>query len=136
MALRRASAFDCAADLQRELDVGLDGLVRIQRVALEHHRHVAHLRLDVVDPRVADEDVAAGRRLQPGDHPQQRALPATRRPEQDHEVVVVDVDRHVVDGVHRIGALSERLGDVLESYLGHDRTVGHRSAEARLAMDR
>ena len=107
------------AHLQRELDVGLHGLVRVQRIALEDHRHVAQLGLDIVDLGVADEDVTAGRRLQSGDHPQQCALPAAGRPEQDHEVVILDVDRHVVDGFQLAAALPERLRDVIETNLGH-----------------
>ena len=112
-----------AADLERELDVRLHGLVRVQRVALEDHRHVALLRRDVVDPPVADVHVAARRVLQAGDHPQQRALAAARRPEEDHELVVGDVERHVVDRVHRVRARPERLGDPFQSHLRHERTV-------------
>ena len=66
-----------STNLQRELDVGLRGLVWIEGVALKDHGDVAHLRFDVVDLHIADEDVARSRSFETGDHPQQGALPAT-----------------------------------------------------------
>jgi hypothetical protein len=40
--------------------------------------------------------------------------------------VIVDGDGHVVDGSDCCGTLPEDFGDVLESYLRHTSTVGHR----------
>jgi len=54
--------------------------VRVQRIVLEHHRHVPFLRRLVVDLLAADPQDAAGDVLQPGDHPQRRGLAAARRP--------------------------------------------------------
>ena len=107
-----------APRLERELDVRLDGLVRVERVALEHHRDVALLRGHVVDQLVADPDLAFGRILQPGDHPQQRRLAAAGRAEEDHELSVADVEHDVVDG----GDIAEALGHVREPHACHDST--------------
>jgi hypothetical protein len=63
-------------------------------------RHVAAVQGDapVVDPREA------------GDRAQQRALAAAGGPEQDEELAVADVERHVVDD--RDAAV--QLGDLVE----------------------
>ena len=57
------------AHLQRERHVLAHRHVRVQRVALEHHRDVAVLGRNVVDQLVADVDLAGGRLLKAGDHP-------------------------------------------------------------------
>ena len=56
--------------LQTERHVVADRHVRVQRVALEHHRDVAVLGLDVVDHLIIDRDRAAGDLLQPRQHAQ------------------------------------------------------------------
>ena len=84
--------------------------MRVERVALEHHRDVAVLGLDVVDDPVADPDRALGRILEPGDHAQRGGLPAARRAEQHEELAVVDLEREVVDG----DDVAEALRHVLE----------------------
>ena len=89
--------------------------VRIQRVALEHHRDVAVLRLDVVRRRVADPDRALGRILEPRDHPERGRLPAARRPEQHEELVVLDLE---VEVAHR-DDVAEALRDVVEHDPSH-----------------
>ena len=70
-----------------------DGLVRIQRVALEHHRDVAVPGRDAVHDLSADGDRSRGRLLQPRDHPEGGRLPAAGRPDQDHELAVGDACR-------------------------------------------
>src|SRR6266568_4967637 len=57
-------------------DVLVDGLVRVERVALEDHRDLARPRWQPGDDATADEHVALGGLLEPGDHPQQRRLAA------------------------------------------------------------
>ena len=49
---------------QAEGDVLEHGHVREEREILEHHAEPALARLQVVDHRVADDDLAAGRRLE------------------------------------------------------------------------
>ena len=65
-----------AAHLQREADVLVDVHVGIERVTLEHHRHVAVLRFQIVDHRPVDGDLAFGDILESGDHPHRRRLAA------------------------------------------------------------
>jgi hypothetical protein len=113
---------------QRERDVLVDGQVRVERVVLEHHGQVAVPRGLVVDPVVADDHVAGGDVLQPHDHPQQRRLPAARRPDQDHELAVLDVDAHVVDGREAVPVL---LDDVLHLDGGHGINPSLRRTSAR-----
>ena len=100
--------------LQREAHVLAHGHVRVERVVLEDHRDVAVLRRAVVDHLAADLQLAAGDVLEPGDHPQRRRLAAARRPDQDHELAVGDVEVHVLDG---FVAVVEDLGDAIEDYL-------------------
>ena len=66
----------------------VDRDVRIERVGLEDHGDVAVLRQHIVDPVVADEDVAFGHLLQTGDHAHRRRLAAARRPEQDEKLLI------------------------------------------------
>ena len=101
--------------LQREGEVLEDRLLRIERVVLEHHRDVPVLGIEVVDHAVADEDVAARHRDQPGDEVERRRLAAARRADQRHELAVLDGERDVVHGIDRPVVLD----DVVEDDLGH-----------------
>jgi hypothetical protein len=67
-------------ELEGERHVLLHGHVRVERVVLEHHRDVPVLGRHVVHHPPADRDLAAVDLLQPGDHPEQRRLPAARGP--------------------------------------------------------
>ena len=69
----------------------------IERVVLKDHRDIAVGRADVVDELVVDVDLALGDILQPGDHLQQRALAAPRRPEQHQELVILDRQIDIAD---------------------------------------
>ncbi len=91
----RPSASSAAS--QREADVLRDRHVRVERVVLEHHRHVAVARLQVVDDTLADPDLALADLLEAGDHAQRRRLAAARRPDEDDELPVVDVEVQVGD---------------------------------------
>ena len=51
----------------------------------------------VVDDAAVDGDLAAGHRLEPGDHPQDRALAAAGRADEHDELAVADLE---VDAVH------------------------------------
>ena len=50
--------------------------VRIERVVLEHHRHVALVRLEVCHRPVVEDHRAGARPLEPGDAGERRALAA------------------------------------------------------------
>ncbi len=71
-----------AFHLQGERDVVADIEMRKKRVALEHHRRAAGGWRFVVDDLGAENDVALGDRLVPGDHAERRRLAATGGPKQ------------------------------------------------------
>ena len=104
--------------LEGEPDVVGHRHVRVQGVVLEHHGDVPVLGLDVVDDLVADLQLAAADRLQPGDHPQRRRLPAARRADHHDELAVLDLEAEVVDDVRPVLV---HLVDVVEGHGCHGR---------------
>ncbi len=64
------------AQLEAEGEVVVDAHVRVQRVALEDHRHVAVLGRQIVDDAVADLERALADLLEAGDHAQRGRLAA------------------------------------------------------------
>ena len=86
------------AHAQAEGDVLVDRFVRIERVALEHHRDVALVRRQRVDDLVVEPQFALGDLLEPRDHVQRRRLAAAGRAEQDDELLVADLEVEIVDG--------------------------------------
>ena len=88
------------AQAQAEIQVVAHVQVRVQRIALEHHRDVAFARLELVDALAADRDLAGRDRLQPRDHAQQGRLAAARGADQHHELAVGDFE---VDALHHRG---------------------------------
>ncbi len=113
---RLAGALDAAPDLglrraaraQAEGDVVEDRHVRIERVVLEDHRHVALARIELVDRLVADRDLAGGDLLEAGDHAQGGRLAAAGGPDEDHELARLDLEREVVDRRDVVVAPSSR----------------------------
>ena len=76
MRLGAARDFRHTAHAQAEGDV-VDAIeMRKERVILKHHRGTPSRRRQSGHARAADEDVAAGRSLVPGDHAQRRRLAA------------------------------------------------------------
>ena len=71
--------------------------MRVERVGLEHHGDAALDRRQVVDPLAADDDVAAGDILEPGDHAQQGRLAAARRADEDDELAFRDLEVDALD---------------------------------------
>jgi len=104
-----------ALELQPERHVLVDVHVRVERVVLEHHGDVAVLGRHVVDHVAADRDVAAADLLEPGDHAQGRALAAARRPDQDDEFLVGDVEVDTANGQNFVVFLD----DFTQRYLSH-----------------
>src|SRR5262249_38118657 len=78
---------------QPERDVLVDREVRVERVALEHHRDVTVAGRDVVDDPRPDAHDALGDLLEAGEHPQRRRLPAAGGADQHHELAVGDLER-------------------------------------------
>jgi hypothetical protein len=90
--------------------------VRVERVALEHHRDVAIARRHVVDDPVADAERALGDLLEACDHPQGGRLAAPGRAYENHELAVLDLQGHVV---HGSGAVGVDLAHPVERDVGH-----------------
>ena len=104
------------AHLQREGEVLVDRLLRIERVVLEHHRDVAVLRVEVVDHAVPDGDVAGGDRDSPATRLSVVVLPqpggptsATNSP----SLTVSDTSLTALNGA--IG-----LDEIFKDHMGHD----------------
>ena len=114
--LRVISSVGHLGDLERERHVLPHGHVRVDGVALEHHRHVAVLGVDVVDDLAADLQLALGDVLEADDHVEQRRLPAARRAHEDEELAVADGE---VGLLHRLEAVAVPLGELVEHDLGH-----------------
>ena len=104
-------------DLEREADVRLDGQIRVERVALEDHRHVAILRREVGDVARTDEDRSSVDLLESSEHAQGGGLARPRRPDEHHQLAVVDVELECVDR-RRVGAGID-AGRVLEANVSH-----------------
>src|SRR5204862_7314352 len=98
------------ADLQAERDVLLDGHVLERRVLLEDEADVALLGGQRGRIRPLDADRPRVRVLQARDHPQERRLAASARPEQGGERPVRHLDRDVFEG----DEVTEALADVLD----------------------
>ena len=107
------------ARLQAVADVLPDAQMRVERVGLEDHRHVALAGRQVGHVAAADPDLAFGGLLEPRDHPQERRLAAARRPDEHEELTVCDPQRDLFDGAHA----SVRLADSVELDLGHGAMV-------------
>jgi hypothetical protein len=103
------------AQAQAEAHVLAHRHVRVERVALEHHRDVAVLRLEVVDHASVDHDLAAADVLQAREHAQQRRLAAARRADQHHELAVGDVEAQALDDLD----LAEGFLDVAKGNGSH-----------------
>ena len=88
-------------ELEREADVGGDGQVRVEGVVLKHHRDVAILRREVRDVALTDEDRAVVDLFEPREHPQRSRLAGARRPDEDDELTLLDVQVERVHGRRR-----------------------------------
>ena len=106
---RQACAF------QPERDVVPHVEMRKQRVVLEHHVDGPLMRQHRRDVAAVEQDAALVRRLETGEHPQQRGLAAAARPQQREELAGPDVERQPV---HR-AEIAERLGDALDAEQRH-----------------
>ncbi len=114
------------ANPEPEGEVLPDAHLRIERVILEHHRDVALARRDVVDDPLADPDAPGTERLEAREHPQRRRLARARRPDEHHELAVLDRERELRHG----GRLAEALRHLLE------RDARHQPLTAPVSMPR
>ena len=69
-------------------------------------RRCGGTRADIL---AVEQDAAFARRLEAGEHAQQRGLAAAGGPEQREELALPDVERERVDRDHRAEALADRL---------------------------
>ena len=83
--------------LEAEGDVALDGEVREQRVALEHHIDRPPMRRHGCKIGAVEQDAAGVRPLEAGDQAQQRGLAAARGTEQGEELALINVERQMID---------------------------------------
>ena len=87
---------------QAELDVLPHRHGGIQSVVLEHHSDVPLAGRQVVDLMVVDVNISGGGLIQPGDHPQGGGFAAARRPHQNGERTVRNVQIQIFN--HNIAA--------------------------------
>ena len=104
------------AHAQAVAEVLAHGHVRVERVALEHHRDVAFARRELRHVAGVDRDRALGDVLQPGDHPEQGGLAAAGRADEHEELAALDLEGDVVDGDD---ASAEHLAHMVEQDSGH-----------------
>ena len=98
--LIQAPLDDCTvqmADLQPVGDILPDSHVRIDRVVLEDHGYIPFTCRHMVDNSVPHPDCPVRDRLEPGDHPEQRRLPAAGRTEQDQPLALPDLHAQILD---------------------------------------
>ncbi len=88
----------CVMEAEREVEVVAHGEVRIEGVVLEHHRHVAVPRADVVDRPAADPDDSFVGLLESGDEAEHGGLPAAGRADEHQQLTIGDVQGQVPDG--------------------------------------
>ena len=95
--------------------------VRVERVVLEHHRHVPVLGGQVGDVLVVDEDAPVIDLFEAREHAQGGGFAASGGANQNQELAVGDVE---VQGVHG-GLVIARVGPggVIKTYGGHDDVV-------------
>ena len=72
----------------------------VERVGLEHHRDAALGGGKRVHPLAPDDEFAGGDVLEARDEAQQGGLAATRRADEDHELLILDVEVDAVDRLH------------------------------------
>ena len=106
----RGIGFPDGAHFETEGDVFAQGHVRPQRVALEHHAHVAPVRRQMRHVALPGEDAAAVGLVQPRHGPQQRGLSAPGRPQQEKQFAGIDLQIDAVQ--HRFRP--EPLGQFLD----------------------
>jgi hypothetical protein len=73
--------------------------------------------------RAIEQDTARIRRLEAGEHPQQRGLAAAGWTEQREEFALIDVERHALDGRHA----GKMLADSVEAHQRPRRRIVPRS---------
>jgi hypothetical protein len=100
--------------------------MREERVALEHHVHRPRVRRQAGEVTSLEGDRPRGRRLEPGEHAQQRRLAAAGGAEQGEHLALGDVDGDVVDGAVAVEVLDD-VPDLQEGFGAHREGKASRS---------
>ena len=119
-----------AAAAQAKGDVVSNAEVGIERIALEHHRHIPAGWRQGRDITARHHHLPLTRRFQSSQKPQQRALAATRGAHQHEEFAVAHLKINALEHLHSSTAAPWRvlLAQLAEGNLGHAGS----SADARL----
>src|SRR6185437_15399398 len=97
-----------AGAAQAESDVVAHIQMRKQCVVLEHHVDRPLMRHDLPNVHAAQQDAALVRRLEAGEHAQQRGLAAAAWTKQREELAGRNVERYAVDGATACNSGSAR----------------------------
>ena len=106
-----------AGQEERQLHVALGGEHRHQVVELEDEPHVGRppsrqlATRELIDPLAADDDLAAGRRVQPADEVEQGGLAGPRRTHEGEELALRDVEVDAVQDLDPLASAPVRLRD-------------------------
>ncbi len=107
------------ARFQREFEILADGIARIERILLQHKRHVALGGAPVGNILTVDEDLSARRLFEPGNQPEGRRLAGARLAEQHEKLSVGNFKTEIPQG----GVGSEGLGDAFEFDMRHQSLI-------------
>ena len=102
--------------------------MRKQRVVLEHHVDRPLMRQHRRDVPAVEQDAALVRRLETGEHAQQRGLAAAARAEQREELAGADVERQPVDRAETAECLRHALDAQQRHVVRPAAAVGRRRA--------
>ncbi len=85
--------------------------MRVERVALEHHRDVALVRGDVVHDLLVEDQIAVRDLLEPCNHVEGRGFAAARGAEQDDELAILDIEVEIAYGMEAVGVFLVNVGE-------------------------
>ena len=109
-----------------------DGEVRVERIGLEHHRDIAVARREAVGHLAVDQQAPRTRVIEPGDDPQCCRFSAARRPDQDQEFAIGDIE---VQRRQRRLAVVEALRDLFECDRRQDSLTSGASPQSSLTSE-
>src|SRR5215510_8864041 len=96
-----------AAQPQRKGEIFKHRHVRIESIALKHERDITIPRREMIHRLAVDHNAARGWLLEPGDQPENRRFPATRRPQEYAKLAFGDFEGNVIQDLIRAKLLRE-----------------------------
>ena len=105
-----------APQFQSEGQVAIDAQMRIERLMLKDHGHVAIARRNAMYRPAVDGDAAAGGIGETCDQPQRGGLARAGRAGQNHAVAVGRVQRKIVEGTDPAW---KDFGQIMQTECGH-----------------